>query len=533
KLWRTLYFGTDFSGESLSSTTGTCTLTNGINFGIELEECESSSISRCIPIVVEILTRLVELRGINCQGIYRHAGGLTAVNWLVHELDKGAENIEFNSEKWYDVKAVASTLKTFFAKLPDSLLSSKMSSLCVEASLIENHCDRVVELKRLVIQLDDCRFETLKYLCAHFRRVASKCHINKIDARNLPIIFGPTLIWDSKASLQANLVDNPEKIRIVESFILYYEWFFDHNEYNDIPVEINPQMPNLPSVLHVGNIDPEISLTNETKPSEIIQQIVHAAKRRWSSPLLLDSLSSLSTTTEQQTSKPINISVKSRNRRQDKKEEKSSRSRSVDSSLNEKQSNPTTVSSSTDSAVYSMSDISSSISTTVKKPSQSLKDISHFFHYFTLSNEKTKSKTLTNIRRKTLRKKLTNETFISPANKDDDIYERISNSSICFIDQSPNHEIDFVQQTSLLKSKLIQHENILKTLKQQINQVDQQILIIQEDSKNNNQDIKLSPCSNRQLIKRRHTFNSLFDLNCLFIEKDKYSSSSLYALQLL
>jgi hypothetical protein len=64
-----------------------------------------------------------------------------------------------------------------------------------------------------------------------------------------------------------------------------------------------------------------------------------------------------------------------------------------------------------------MSDISSSITTTVKKPSQSLKDISHFFHYFTLSNEKYKSKTLTNIRRKKLRKKLTNNTFISPTNK--------------------------------------------------------------------------------------------------------------------
>jgi hypothetical protein len=64
-----------------------------------------------------------------------------------------------------------------------------------------------------------------------------------------------------------------------------------------------------------------------------------------------------------------------------------------------------------------MSDISSSIGTTVKKPSQSLKDISHFFHYFTLSNEKNKSKTLTNIRRKKLRKKLTTQTFISPPNK--------------------------------------------------------------------------------------------------------------------
>jgi hypothetical protein len=70
-------------------------------------------------------------------------------------------------------------------------------------------------------------------------------------------------------------------------------------------------MPKLPPVLSIGNIDPEISFNNETKPSEIIQQIVRAAKRRWSSPLLLDSLSSLSTTTtDQQTSKPINISVK-------------------------------------------------------------------------------------------------------------------------------------------------------------------------------------------------------------------------------
>lgn len=114
------------SGESLSSSTGGNQLSQGINFGIELEECESSSISRYIPIVVEILTRLVELRGINCQGIYRHAGGVTAVNWLVSELDKGSERIDFNSEKWYDIKAVASTLKTFFAKLPDSLLSSSL-----------------------------------------------------------------------------------------------------------------------------------------------------------------------------------------------------------------------------------------------------------------------------------------------------------------------------------------------------------------------------------------------------------------------
>ena len=246
------------------------------------------------------------------------------------------------------------------------------------------------------------------------------------------------------------------------------------------------------------------------------------------------------------TKSDLSLSFFHRNRRRDnKKEEKSSssRSRSVDSSLKTTQ----IVSSSTDSAVYSMSDISSSISTTTKKPSQSLKDISHIFHYFTLSNDKHKSKTLTNMRRKKLRKKLTNETFVLPPTKgktktirvgnnpsshsaalDDEIYERISNSSICFIDQSPVHQIDFVQQTSLLKSKLLEHDTILQTLKQQINHVDQQILIIKEDS------IQTHFSSDRQLIKRRHTLNSLFDFNGLFLDKEKYaSSSSLYALQLL
>jgi len=168
-----------------------------------------------------------------------------------------------------------------------------------------------------------------------------------------------------------------------------------------------------------------------------------------------------------------------------------------------------------------MSDISSSTSTNMKKPSQSLKDISHFFHYFTLSNEKHKSKTLTNIRQKKLRKKLTNQTFVAPVQKDDEIYERISNSSICFIDQSPVHEIDFVERTSLLKTKLNQHENLLRQLKQQIHQVDQQLLVIQDDSSANQQ----------TTLKRRHTLNSFLD----FYSNDKQnsSSSSLYALQLL
>ena len=96
--------------------------------------------------------------------------------------------------------------------------------------------------------------------------------------------------------------------------MIQYEWFFDQENFEKIHTEINPQMPKLAPVINLSTTDTDGSLSTDTKPSEIIQEIVRAAKRRWSSPLLIDSLSSISTstttTTDQQTSKPINISVK-------------------------------------------------------------------------------------------------------------------------------------------------------------------------------------------------------------------------------
>lgn len=62
-------------------------------------------------------------------------------------------------------------------------------------------------------------------------------------------------------------------------------------------------MPRLPPVQ-----SHETYFNQEAKPGEIIEHIVRAARRRWSSAILIDNLPS--PTTEQQASKSINISVK-------------------------------------------------------------------------------------------------------------------------------------------------------------------------------------------------------------------------------
>jgi hypothetical protein len=114
--------------------------------------------------------------------------------------------------------------------------------------------------------------------------------------------------------------------------------------------------------------------------------------------------------------------------------------------------------------------------------------------------------------------------------------------NIDFIDQSPVHQWNFVEQTSKLKSKLIQHETILQQLKEQLNHVDQQLHLVQEQS--TLIDHQVASASHRQSVKRRHTFNSLVDISgqvsCSALDKERYSffhsyssSSSLHALQLL
>lgn len=203
----------------------------------------------------------------------------------------------------------------------------------------------------------------------------------------------------------------------------------------------------------------------------------------------------------------------------------SSRSRSVDSSLH---SNSTPlVSSSTGST--------SSRSSTMKKklPSQSLRDISHLFHSLTLSSSSssnTQPKSSTYIRRKKLRKKIQHETFLSPGLF---ICSETRKKTI-FVDEPADsrgvEQRHFFEQTSKLKSQLIEHESILQQLKEQLNQVDQQLTLVNHSSS-----------ADGQLIHRRHTFNSLIDRTLCLDETQpsipslfsSSSSSSLFALQLL
>lgn len=63
-------------------------------------------------------------------------------------------------------------------------------------------------------------FETLKYLLMHLKKIVQHSGVNKMEARNLAIVFGPTLVHAANDNMVTMVTDMSHQCRIVESLIL-------------------------------------------------------------------------------------------------------------------------------------------------------------------------------------------------------------------------------------------------------------------------------------------------------------------------
>ena len=69
-------------------------------------------------------------------------------------------------------------------------------------------------------------FETLAYVCRHLTRVVSHSDSNKMDLKNVAIVFGPTLVRTADDNMLAMVTDMAHQCRIIESILNHCEWFF-------------------------------------------------------------------------------------------------------------------------------------------------------------------------------------------------------------------------------------------------------------------------------------------------------------------
>nr|CAB3222844.1 rho GTPase-activating protein 21 [Phallusia mammillata] len=223
------------------------TLMQGQTFDVHLEDCPPSPNNECVPYVVELCCRVVEDRGLNFMGIYRVPGNSGTLTALQDELNcKGPDNIDFDAdERFLELNVISSLLKSFFRKLPDPLFTNELYDDFIAMNRKKDSEERLNGLRRLIHMLPAPHYETLKFLVAHLKRVSDNADVNKMEVRNLAIVFGPTLVRSTISDNMATMVtDMSDQCRIVESVLQHAEWFFtESKDEGEAKAELLPPPP--------------------------------------------------------------------------------------------------------------------------------------------------------------------------------------------------------------------------------------------------------------------------------------------------
>ncbi|XP_069112527.1 rho GTPase-activating protein 23-like isoform X2 [Argopecten irradians] len=249
-------------------------------FGVPLSCCIPSPNNDFVPLIVDLCTKIVEARGLEVTGVYRVPGNSAAVNHMQEELNKGIDNMNVDHEKWCDVNVISSLLKTFFRKLPDPLITTELYQSFINANRTEDPERRMLKVKRLLHDLPEHHFETFRHLAEHLNKVASYDQVNKMDTRNLALMFGPTLVRQNNDDMATIVKDMSDQCRIVESIICHYEWFFsswDQDSY--VPLDENYEENSRPCNTSYSKMSCDDD-DNTNNPKYIVSSFVQAAKNR-------------------------------------------------------------------------------------------------------------------------------------------------------------------------------------------------------------------------------------------------------------
>ncbi|XP_028521544.2 uncharacterized protein LOC107994952 isoform X7 [Apis cerana] len=266
----------------------------GATFKVPLELCPPSSFSEYVPLIVEMCTSIVEARGLEVVGIYRVPGNTAAISHLTDSVNKGFENINLQDPRWSDVNVISSLLKSFFRQLPDSLLTAELYPMFIDADKVEDPQRRMTTIRKLLRDLPEHHFATLKYLMFHLKRIVEHSEVNKMEAKNLAIVFGPTLVRasGSRDNMVTMVTDMSHQCRIVESLLNNVDWFFSDDDLDDLSrLSVNLSLPADTSEIEtttssnnhnllLNNIQKVEGVREMASAKDIVSSIISAANRK-------------------------------------------------------------------------------------------------------------------------------------------------------------------------------------------------------------------------------------------------------------
>ncbi|XP_067310938.1 rho GTPase-activating protein 11A isoform X2 [Pseudorasbora parva] len=199
-------------------------------FGVALESlphCHVLDYGDVPCFIVDACTSLME--HLDTEGLFRKSGSVVRVKSLRAKLDQGEDGL--HSALPLDT---AGLLKQFFRELPEPVLTSDLHSAFLKAQELPTEEDRSSATALLSCVLPDRNLNTLRYFFSFLKTVSQRCSENKMDSRNLSVIFAPNLFHcgDEKMSSSTEkrlkhqaaavqcLIDNAQQLGVVPQFLM-------------------------------------------------------------------------------------------------------------------------------------------------------------------------------------------------------------------------------------------------------------------------------------------------------------------------
>ncbi|KAF8272362.1 hypothetical protein EI94DRAFT_1776950 [Lactarius quietus] len=191
-----------------------------------------------LPKIVKICIEEVDRRGLDAEGIYRVSGRHANVQELQHKLERSEEAFSFNSYT-DDIYSVASFLKLYLRELPEPLFKFPLQDRIQHSESKADHAaNDFVVLRSKIRRLPSVHRVLLKALVEHLSRIASHADRNKMDGKNLAIVFGPVVFGEDEIP-QGDLLNlQPAKDSVMEDLIENAQTLFDER--------VPPSSPPLP-----------------------------------------------------------------------------------------------------------------------------------------------------------------------------------------------------------------------------------------------------------------------------------------------
>ncbi|KAJ5930662.1 hypothetical protein N7466_006155 [Penicillium verhagenii] len=186
-------------------------------FGLSLNDLYARD-GTAVPFLVYQCFQAIELFGLDLEGIYRLSGSANHINHMKALFDNDSSQIDLTIPEnfYHDVNSVAGLVKQFFRDLPEPLFTSQYYTQFVEAARVDEDTQRRDQLHALINNLPDAHYATLRAVILHLNKVQEHSSQNRMNAGNIAICFGPTLMG---ANSGGNIADAGWQVRVIETIL--------------------------------------------------------------------------------------------------------------------------------------------------------------------------------------------------------------------------------------------------------------------------------------------------------------------------